>query len=448
MPTSRDLAADLLLRLDRGGGRMKDSLPAARRALVDPRERALLTELAYGTLRRQGTLDAVLASFSSRPIERLNAALRIAIRLGAYQLFFLDRIPNHAAVDHAVGWASKHAGAKRAGFVNGVLRALIRGIAGPATGATESRRDVPREDGGAVRMKGDVFPDPETHAAANLGARYGMPTWSVQRWLRAFGTDRTSDILRAGIGRPPLTLRARGTTEALTAALDERGLAWELRAGAVCLRGGDEAVEPLLEEGHATVQDATSQRVVPCLALQPGQRVLDLCAAPGGKTLQAADELRQGEVVACDIDPRKIALLEALRPRMGAVNYHVKRVAPEGPLPFEPASFDAVLIDAPCTNTGVYARRVEARWRARPDDAATLAAVQGDLLDRAAGLVRPGGRLVYSTCSIEPAENEGVFEAFLARHVGWTGEVAFRTWPSADGDGGFAAVLMPPVAAP
>jgi len=443
MATSRDLAAEILLRLDRKGGRVKEGLADARRHLKDPRERALLTELAYGTVRRQGTLDAVVAAYSKRPVPRLNASIRTALRMGVYQLFFLDRVPNHAAVDHAVRWATRHAGPRRAGFVNGVIRNLIRGIEGPAAGAEKPRRDVPREDGSAVRMKKSVFADPVTNLAGNLAGRYAMPQWLVERWLGSFGEVRTRQILRTGIARPSLTLRARTTREALVAELAARELACEAGPGdhAVRLAGGEGAIEALLGSGLAAVQDATSQRAVPALGLAPGMRVLDLCAAPGGKTLHIADLLGQGSVVACDVEEHKLDGLRALAPRMGDVGLEVVGIEADGDLPFEPASFDAVLVDAPCTNTGVLARRVEARWRARPADVAELAVIQGAILARAAPLLKPGGTLVYSTCSIEPEENSGVLAAFLEQHPDFEGDVAYRAWPTSDCDGGFGAVL-------
>lgn len=442
MPTARDLAADLLLRIDRKGGRVKDGLDAVRSRLADPRERGLLTELAYGTVRRRGTLDALIGGFSKRPVPRLNASIRTALRMGVYQLLFLDRVPNHAVVDHAVTWATRHAGPRRAGFVNGVIRNLIRGIEGPAAGAEKPRRDVPREDGSAVRMKRGAFADPATNLAGNLAARYAMPQTLVERWLGAFGESRTGQILRTAIGRPPLTLRAREPRDVLVADLGEREIEHAVGPGplAVRMQGGEGIIEELLVSGRAAVQDATSQRVVPLLGLEPGMRVLDLCAAPGGKTLHIADVLGEGTVVACDVEPHKLEGLRALEPRMGKVALEVVEVPAEGELPFEKTSFDAILVDAPCTNTGVLARRVEARWRAKPDDAVRMAAVQAAILDRALPLLKPGGTLVYSTCSIEPEENAKTFDAFIDRHAGVEGDVAFRAWPTSEHDGGFAGV--------
>jgi len=183
MSTARDHAAELLLAFDKSGGFVREPLAERRTKLTDPRERALLTELVYGSIRRRATLDAILARYTRRPLAALHTAVRGALRLGLYQVLFLDRVPAHAAVDHAVGWARNRGGAKRAGFVNGVLRGVLRGIAGRATGPMKPRRDVPRADGACVRFRRDVFADPARAEAAHLGQRWSMPTWLVERWI-------------------------------------------------------------------------------------------------------------------------------------------------------------------------------------------------------------------------------------------------------------------------
>ena len=444
MANARDLSADLLLRLEQGGGRIRDALDRVRGRLPDPRERGLLTELSYGVVRRRGTLDALLGAFCKRPVARLNAAVHTALRLGLYQIVLLDRIPSHAAVDHAVGWATRHAGPKRAGFVNGVLRTLLRHLEGPAAGKDNPRRDVPREDGSAVRFERNVFPDPATNLPGNFAARYGMPQWLVERWLAQWGEVRCRALLRAGLARPPMTLRARGERAALEALLTERGVPFAVGPGpqAVRVEDGEAARKLVVETAVAAVQDASSQRVAPLLDIHPGARVLDLCAAPGGKTLHLADLLGTGTITACDIEPRKIEQLEGLRPQMGEVQYEVVALDPDAPLPFGPASFDAILVDAPCTNTGVLRRRVEARWRLKAGDIGALGALQGALLDRCVEVLAPGGRLVYSTCSLEPEEDEDVVTAFLERHPTFSAGPAKRTWPTSETDGGFVALLL------
>ncbi len=443
MPSARDLAADLLLRFDRRHERIREGLEAARARLPDARDRALLSELAYGCVRRLGTLDAVLAAASKRPLPRLNAAVRTALRLGLDQVLFLDRVPAHAAVDHAVGWARGRAGPQRAGYVNGVLRRILREIEGRAVGAERPRHDVPREDGSAVRLALPVFADPDEDEAGLLAGRFSRRPGLVERGRGRGGPPRPAQVLRAGIQRPPLTLRARRDRDVVAARLKDRGVAFDAGPGEAALRtrDGEAAVALVTSSDDVVVQDATSQRVAPLLEARPGERVLDLCAAPGGKTLHLADMMGRGRLVACDVAPAKLALLEGLRPKMGALDYEVVGIAPEGALPFEAGSFDRILVDAPCSNTGVLRRRVEARWRLAPADVTTLAALQGALLARALPLLAPGGRLVYSTCSLEREENEDVLAASLAGHPERRGEVLFRAWPREESDGGFAARL-------
>jgi 16S rRNA (cytosine967-C5)-methyltransferase len=443
MPGARDLAADLLLGIEKRGGRVRTLLGPAHEQLVDPRERSLLTELAYGVLRRRGTLDAVLTSASRRKVAKLAPAVRTALRVGLHQILFLDRVPDHAAVDHAVGWANDRAGRTRAGYVNAVLRALLRDRVESPAGDADLRRDVPREDGVLVRFGRAVFADPDKDPAGNLAGRFSIPRWLVARWLERFGSRLTETALRAGITRPPVTVRARIEAPVLSAVLKARDVPF--RPGpvpdALLLEGAEGTARSLVASGEATVQDATSQRVAPLLGLEGGERVLDLCAAPGGKTLHAADLMGSGTLVACDVDDEKIAVLEQLADRVGGVDYEVVQVKRKGRLPFAPASFDAVIVDAPCTNTGVLRRRVEARWRLKPSDIGSLAALQFDLLSRARPLVRPGGVIVYSTCSLETEENEDVLAAFTEGEAGLEGEVAFRVGPGRDQDGGFAAVI-------
>jgi 16S rRNA (cytosine967-C5)-methyltransferase len=436
----------VLLDAERGRGWVRDLLPRARSHLADARDRGLLTELAYGVVRRRGTVDALAAASSRRPLPRLSAAVRTALRLALYQVLFLDRIPTHAAVDHAVSWARRRAGAKAGGYANAVLRAAVARVDAIARGPEDARRDVPREDGSAVRLRDALFPDPAIDPAGNLAARFSMPRWLVARWLAVRGPGRTRAVLLAGISRPPLTLRARGDRDALLDRLRRDGV--DCRPGpaptAILVeRRGEAGALRAVEAGEAAVQDATAQRVAPLLAPRAGERLLDLCAAPGGKTLHLADLLEgEGEIVACDVDEQKIATLSGLVGRVrGNVRLGVQAVSREGALPFERASFDGVLVDAPCTNSGVLRRRVEARWRLSPDDPAALAVIQRSLLERAFPLLAPGGRIVYATCSLEREENEDVVRAFLAAHPDLQAAETMEVPPVRDAAGGYAALI-------
>lgn len=443
-PTARDAAADLLLTEEKKRVWIRDGLAAARAHVADARDRALVTELAYGVVRRKGTLDAVLASQSRRPLPRLSGPVRVGLRLALYQMLFLDRVPVHAAVDHAVTWVRRRTGAKSAGYANAVLRATARQVEGLARGAEDVRRDVPREDGSAMRLVQPVFADPEQDEVANLSARYAMPAWLVSRWIATLGLERAKAALRVGIGRPPLTLRAREDRDVLASTLAAEGL--DVRPGATAsallvVKGREAEALSSVSAGTAWVQDMTAQRVAPLLRPVAGQRLLDLCAAPGGKALHLADLLgASGEIVAADVDAAGLEKLAAIRTHVReGVRLDLVEIGREGPLPFEAASFDGILVDAPCTNTGVLRRRVEARWRLSLEDVSALAAIQRDLLERAVGLLKPGGCLVYSTCSLEPEENAELVRTFLTAHPEFELEEELEVPPSQDADGGYAA---------
>lgn len=458
MPSARDLALDALLAMERDGTRAKETVDGLRAQLSDPRDRALLTEIVYGVVRRLPTLDALLAAVSKTPLAKLDPAVHAALRCALYQALFLDRIPAFAAVDAAVEAVKARTNPRLAGFANGVLRTILRSVNGKAEGPEQPRCDLPRPGTFALRLSRPVFPDPTRSLAENLAVRYAHPAWLVDRWLTRVGLDATRTLLDLGCGKPPLSLRARpGRRDEVLAALRQAGVT--ARAGA----GPDEVLAPdgeaialdVVRDGLAAVQDGTAQRIAPLAAPRPGDHVLDLCAAPGGKTTHVLDLLARdaaagspvpGEVVAADVDPEKVEGLArtlAARPPGGPATRAVL-VPPSGPLPFPPASFDLVIVDAPCSNTGVFRRRPEVRLRLRPEDVTSLVALQDALLDRALPLVRPGGRLVYATCSIEPEENEGRVARLLAAHPTLARGDGFDVRPTPDADGGFAAVLHVP----
>ncbi|MGE0193923.1 MAG: transcription antitermination factor NusB [Planctomycetota bacterium] len=444
MRTARDLAGDLLAVHERTGQWVGERLEEERKRLRDPRDRALLTELVHGVVRQRGSLDAVLARVSKRPLKDLNRVVLTGLRLGAYQLLYLDRVPAHAVLDTTVAWASHHTGPRRAGYVNGALRGLLSRIDKPRVEAVrDARKDLPRPDGSAVRFRSRIFADPEQEWGLNRAQRWSHPRWLVERWEKSLGRERTDAVLAAGLSRPPVVVRARVDRAVLLERLAAEGIAARAGEGpdALVVEGSEGHLGAVIAEGLAAVQDATSQIVAPRVAPLAGESVLDLCAAPGGKALHLADLMRRGRLVAADVDEARLERVTALARTMGDVELVTTIVPPEGPLPFEERSFDRILVDAPCSNTGVLRRRVEARWRLRPEDITTLAGIQGRLLERAWPLLRPGGRLVYSTCSIEPEENEAIAAAFIAATPGARLADELRTFPSPDADGGYLAVI-------
>ncbi len=389
MPTpARRLAASVLARVAAGQGTLADALAAKEIDQLDPRERAFLHELVLGTLRRRGWLDHVLAGLASRPLGRATPRVRDALRLGAYQLLYL-RVPAHAAVSESVALAraaEPRGGAT--GFVNAVLRRL--------------QREGPPSEPSA----GD---DP----LGWLTTAGSLPRWLAERWLDRLGAAGAVARARALLEPPPTGFRFNphvgdAPARAAAAGLDPRGTdvpdAWE---------AADGRLADLAGEGLLYVQDVGSQLVAQ-LAVRSGL-VLDACAAPGGKALLIADRLgASGRVVATEAAPRRLRTLSEVCSRWGARNVHL--VAGDALHPPFHRPFDSILVDAPCSGLGTLARRPDIRWRCGPRDVERHAVRQRALLDALAPLVRPGGRLVYSTCSVEDEENEGVVRPFLEAH--------------------------------
>ncbi|MGB2755300.1 MAG: RsmB/NOP family class I SAM-dependent RNA methyltransferase, partial [Phycisphaerae bacterium] len=338
---------------------------------------------------------------------------------------------------------------------------------------------VPHPDGGVVRLREAVLPDPREDRAAFLGAAYSYPDWLVARWLDAFG-DEAEAICRWNNRRPRLFARANPllhdpaellrTLEAEAPGADglhahpkqgghatrERKSGWHAHAvplrehatapgpRPLCLDVSDldpARLDALLRDGSLTIQDPSAMAPVEALRPEPGETVLDLCASPGTKTTQILEAMRgEGRIVACDRSPEKLDPLRQMAAARDAKNLTLCLVDDLGrAAPAE--GFDAALVDALCSNTGVLARRVEARWRLRPADLEELPCRQLELLVLAASRVRPGGRVVYSTCSLEAEENEGVVRAFLEAHRPWRLAASERLLPAADHDGAYWALL-------
>lgn len=419
---------------------------------LSPRDRALATQLANGTVRHRRTLRRVLSHVRGKPggAAAIQPDLRLILELGAFQFLFLDRVPAYAAVNEAVEEAGRTArgprGKKAAGFVNAMLRGLGRLIVGREPEGRPACDAVPHPDGGVVRLAAPVLPDPAEDRAAFLGAAYSYPDWLVRRWLDAFGEDAEA-LCRWGNRRPrtfarvnPMRHDAADLLRVLCVEVPDvaegpRPLSLDVSAL------GAERLEALIHEGSLTVQDPSAMAAVEALAPRHRERILDLCASPGTKTTQIVEAMAdRGHLVASDrsedkLDPVRRTVAER---GLGSVTVCLARdVAAAAPA----GGFDAALVDVPCSNTGVLARRVEARWRLRPDDLTELAGVQSQLLARAAARVRPGGRLVYSTCSLEREENDGVVDAFLRQHQDWRLERRELILPGPDRDGAFWALL-------
>jgi 16S rRNA (cytosine967-C5)-methyltransferase len=384
---------------------------------LDPRDAALCTEIVYGTLRWQRHLDWRLAPHLRRPLAALDPWVRTLLRLTAYQLHFLDRIPGWAAVSEAVSLATLKAGHRGpAEFVNAVLRAVARAAAPP--------------------------PLPPAPVEA-LGVRLSFPDWIVRRWLDRLGPADAEALMTALNERPPTTLRAnrlRISRAALASRIRDEELVG-VRPTALAPEGlvvdrGAVGRWPLFAEGWCTVQDEASMLIARLLEPRPGERVADVCAAPGTKATHLAELMEnRGSIVALDPHAGRLKLLEraAVRLGIGIIEAHAGRV--ERLAAAWPERCDRVLVDAPCSNLGVLRRNPEVKWRRSEADLRGLQEPQRAILAAAAGMARPGGVLVYATCSLEPDENEDVVGPFLDTHRDWSPEPPLDFPAAADGNG-------------
>jgi 16S rRNA (cytosine967-C5)-methyltransferase len=416
-----------------------------------PADRRLVTQLSYGVLRRRGTLDTVLRALTDRPPHRVNPVVWEALRLGAFQLSLLTHVPPPAAINETVELVGRWAGgAKVKGFTNGILRSLSRLLTEKRT-ARPGPDALPLEAGEYRRLARAVLPDPATRPVEYLTV-FSLPRWLAQRWSGRYPWE---ECVRLGFwfaGPAPLWLRVnplRTDRTAFLAALREAGIAAEPGEHPQAVRLGESAAVrelPGYEQGWFTVQDQSAMRVASALDPQPGWRVLDMCAAPGGKTTHLAELMQdRGEVVACDVDDDRLRTVAELSGRLGITIVQALRLASGGRQPPDeepPAGpFDAVLVDVPCSNTGVLGRRPEVRWRLKPGDFAHLAQLQTKLLLQAGERVRPGGVVVYSTCSTEPEENGAVVRAALQGLPELALEAEEEQVPGRPADGGYWARL-------
>lgn len=376
---------------------------------LDARDRALARRLVGTELRRRGTLRALLAAFATgKPAADVTAHLR----LGLAQIFFLDQVPDHAAVSETVSAVLASCGPGKGRYANAVLREALRARGQGPSG--DPRRDIVGRDWHVDRS---VFRDPETHPLLWAEDALSMPAPLVKRWVARLGTERAHELARLALEEAPLSVRsvAGDATDELL-----EGLAWTPgRHRSIALLDAADTGALLASaafvEGRLAVQGETALRAAELVGAAPGERVLDLCAAPGGKALVLAGQ--GARVVALDVRPSRLARVAAELARLAPAG-SVERVASDGTRGLRGASFDAVLVDAPCSNTGVLAQRPGARWRFTPSLLARLTALQARLLGEGAAAVRVGGRLVYATCSIEPVENRRQVDALLAAEPG------------------------------
>ena len=410
-------------------------------------ERGLAMELACGVVRRQGTLDAILKSLVARPASQVEVALWSILRIGVYQIMMLDGIPAHAAVHETVELCKRAGRMRWSGFVNGVLRGATR-LATDEFLSVPSASAVPVDRDRHRKLVKPVFPEPNEDFPGYLATAYSFPHWLTDRWAKRYSREELIRICAWFNSPPPLLVRAnplRADREMILNLFREAGVTTRLldSVDSIFVEGNVRVDKlPGFEEGLFTVQDFSASRAAIRLAPKPGQRVWDVCAAPGGKSCHLAAMMQnQGEILATDIRSDRLRIVDDNADRLGATIIRTQLVDEEGyRLPAGP--FDAILVDVPCSNTGVLAKRPEARWRITEDGLRELSRVQANLLGRSLERLAPGGRLVYSTCSIEPSENEEIVRSVLKSFPNVRLDSEENFVPGQPTDGAYQALLV------
>ncbi|MBN2064411.1 MAG: 16S rRNA (cytosine(967)-C(5))-methyltransferase RsmB [Sedimentisphaerales bacterium] len=431
----RDLAVNALSAFIYGKTLLQDYLNRIfRNSDMSPQDRRFATELVCGTCRRLITIDYVIMKNSNRALRQIDPLVLQILRVGMYQLIYM-RTPDFASINETVQQARDTGYNGAGGFVNGILRGTQRKIEGMVNlipGSTDPRCDVLLDEKTACRFKNILFPEVKRNPEKYLSLAFSYPQWLTERWVKRFGYDQTLKICVAGNSRPGLWLRVnplRSEVDKLKDVLTEQDLNFKLvdisipegrSETTIELLSGMNPVDiPGFDDGHFYIQDWMAQHPAIALNARPGEKILDLCAAPGGKTTHIAGMMNnEGYILAVDTVRKKIELIQENCQRLGvtivetckAEDLTAKLESLDGP-------FDAAIVDVPCSNTGVLARRVEARHLLNPGDVNGNTTLQRELLETAFKNVRSGGRVVYSTCSIESVENEMLIKAFLQDHA-------------------------------
>jgi len=415
-----------------------------------PRDKNLLTELVNGVIRHRLSLDTLISFFSKIPLNKLEPWVLYALRLGLYQIVYLDKIPASAAVNTSVELVKKlvhRTDAVR--FTNAILRSIERGIQNKSADeqdVTNLQKALHRRENTWCTFQHSILPNPDKNPSAYMAANYSHPEWLIKRWLSRYGKEKTIEICKINNLPPKVFLRISHRKIALQEfilLLEKKGINAYAVDNAVVVDNIAVSEIPGFSQGLFFVQDISAMKISQFLKVENSNAVLDMCAAPGGKTTHIAEFLGgTGKVCALDISLKRLKSVQENCQRMGVQNaFIVCGDSSEGKAPFR-IKFDRVLIDAPCSNTGVFSRRVEARWRLKEEAINKLTTLQYSILKTGAIMLKPGGCLVYSTCSIEPEENQDIIKKFLNNEPQFCLNAEEYYLPTMNaGDGGYMARL-------
>jgi 16S rRNA (cytosine967-C5)-methyltransferase len=445
--SARSVAVMVLNRFQTGES---NALPDAFLEKTPQKQRT--TDLVFGTIRNRSALDLVITAFAHRPVKRIPAKILNIIRIGSFELIYCPQTPVYSIVNEAVETAKKFAGKKQTSFVNAILRKIASHIESRQSPLSEEtlKRTLPQNTSAACLFDADFLPDSQTKYADYLSSAFSLPNWLIKDWLEQFGPQQTRQICFASNRRPSVYLRPnilKITITQLTEKLKNANLNFQIIDDLfIQIKSPRQILQlPGFADGLFTVQDLAAALPVKLLQPKPDWSILDLCAAPGTKTTQLAELTNdRAKILATDIDETRLAFIEQNIKRLKLKSITVFKYNDLQKILDKIDSFDCVLLDVPCSNTAVLAKRPEVRLRITKKAVQTLAQRQLAILNKAVSLIKGGGKICYSTCSLQPQENNLLIKKFLDTNNDFALERELLTLPSADfpdHDGSYSAIL-------
>ncbi|MHC4758048.1 MAG: 16S rRNA (cytosine(967)-C(5))-methyltransferase RsmB [Planctomycetota bacterium] len=416
-------------------------------------EKQRATDLVYGCLRNLSMIDHCISTLADCPIKRIQSKILNILRPAVYELVYCPWTADYAIVNESVRTAKNITGRKQTAFVNAVLRQITRHIKNREAELqnAEQKKVVPQNEMNGCFFDTEILPDIEEHAIDYFSLAFSLPSWLIKNWLEEYGLDSTRQICFASNRRPRIWIRPnllKTTTEKLTEKLEKNGIEYQLpeEKTMVQIKGGSAVKKlPGFSEGEFIIQDLTAAHAVTLLNPKPGERILDLCAAPGTKTTQLAEwTCDKAEIAATDISTERLKMVVENIKRLGIKSVTIKPYEEIEKEAQESELFDKILLDVPCSNTGVLCKRIEVRFRIIPDAIEKLSKTQLGLLKSAVNLLKPDGKICYSTCSIQPEENSLLIRKFLEGNKDFELENERLILPSTeqpDHDGGYIAII-------
>ena len=458
--TARQIATAVLNQFD---PKRNYAGPILNELLQQTTEKQRATDLVFGSVRNRIVIDDVITGFADCPVERIQPKLLNIIRVASFELLYSPQTPEYSIVNEAVNAAKALTGRKQTAFVNAVLRQITRHIKNRQMPLSQADpgRTLPQSLSTGCQFDTDILPDPNDSPADYFSTSFSLPKWLITDWLNEFGAEQVRQICFASNRRPSIYIRPntlKTTTQELAEKFHQADIDFEIIPNVIPAEAGIQKSNdadasmikirspraitelPGFTDGLFTVQDITASLPVRFLKPQPEWTILDLCAAPGTKTMQLAELTKEtAKIIATDIDAERLKLVEENTARLGITSVNI---VPYGEM--LNSKFDCVLLDVPCSNTGVLAKRIEARYRINPKAIKQLTKTQSDLLATAAKMIKPNGKICYSTCSIQKAENNQLVKDFLQKNADFELESELLTLPSVgdiNHDGGYVAII-------